>query len=264
MELKLKTLQNFRVLQEEQENGKAVIICTAGGQPIPLVKCAENPNQILVPVRKGRIVMIAEVTDDGDSIYVYRICSTYQQQGEYYARTEVLNSYVKGAWAHQLPASFKPAEEILRQKLHSSKQIVFAAQPIFIPVRQSQKGYDVLDEECGSERSTIICRPDQKPAKAVYFYQKPRGDAGKQAVVEIGPRYRILRGGRTESGYVIDIYMVDRMCCLAGQRLAEVHLLNKCVDGIWQHGLPIQLRPLIISLIDKIEENDTETVVSRM
>ena len=265
MELELiTTSQNYHVLQEEQRGGKAVIICTANGQPVQMIESAEHPKQILVPVKKGRIVMIGTKGAFSDEIFVLRVRSTYSCKGQYYAVTDLLNIFRDGKWQNPLPASFSSARDVLLKKMHSTREIVFAAQPVLLPVRQSKKGYAVLDEECGAECSTIVCCPDGIPAKAVYIYQRSHGESGKQAVVEIGPRYRVLRGKRTQSGYEIYIYIVERLGFLSGQRVAEASLINKCVDGHWQHGLPVEMRPLISTLIDKIEGNDTETIISKM
>lgn len=266
MEIKLvNTSQNYHALQEVQGNGRAVIACTANGKPLQMIKNDNKADaRILVPVKKGRMILIGTATEDGDVIEICRVLSTFSKNGKFFAQTEVLNEFRNGKWANVLPNSFVEACDVLLRKLHSSERIVFALRPIFLEIQQSKKGYAVLDEECGAERSTIVCRPNGKPSKAVYYYPRTRHQIGKQAVVEVGPRYRILRGKKTEDGYNISIYVVERLVCLDGKRVAEVQLLNRCVNGRWQHGLPKELRPLVSVLVDKIEETDAETIVSQL
>ena len=267
MEIQLiRTLQNFYVLQEEQGNGKAVVVCTAHGEPLQMIRNDNKADaRILVPVKKGRMILIGTTDEDGDVIEIYRVKATKaSKNGKCFAQVVALNEFRNGHWANRLPTSFNKVCEVLLRKLHSSEPVVFASRPIFLEVQQTKRGYDVLHEECGAERSTIVCCPNGNPAKAVYYYKRSGHEVGKQAIVEVGPRYRVLRGKGTENGYEIEIYVIERLSYLSGQRIAEAQLVNRYVDGRWMHGNPVELKPLITTLIDKIEETDTETIVSKL
>ena len=262
----VKTPRNTYAMWEEQGNGKAVIVCQADGQPSQalMINKSVKPKQALVPVKKNRIIMVGEHCENSDVIMIYRVLYAFSNKnGQPMVKAEPINIFKNNKWISALPSSFRPIVELMHNKLNNKEDVVTATAPVFLDARKSEKGYAVMEEECGPV-STIVCYPDGTPAKSIYVHQKARGVCGKQAVIPVFPRYKILRGTRVDDGYEIVLYSILHTFTGKDGKQLEVKMLNKCVNGKWKYSIDLHLRPLVETLIDKLEGTDTETVVSKM
>ena len=264
----LKTEKNVYALWETQSPKEVVIICKADGTPanaMHLNKSIDAPKQALVPVKKNQYVLVGNNSDEGEMISVYKVVYPFtNNHGSHLVKVEEVCEHKNGMWNNPLPKELAYMVDVLLSKLRGFSKRVVAKMPATLKVSRTKKGFFALYENCGSEESTIVCTPGGGEATSVFVFDKEKGKAGRQAIVPIFGRYKVLRGRQTDEGQEISIYNVVRTFVDKGGPQAEVELLNHCLNGRWQTDVPRNLRPVVNLLIEKIEMRDTETLYSKM
>ena len=264
----VKTEKNVYALWETQSKKEVVIICKADGTPanaMHLNKSVDEPKQALVPVKKNQVVLIGNNSKEGEVVSVYRVIYPFtNNHGAHLIKVEEMGEFKNGTWNSPIPAELTYMVDVVLSKLRGFSKRVVAKQPITLKVIKTKKGFFALYENCGSEESTIVCTPGGGEATSVFVFDKEKGRAGRQAIIPIFGRYKVLRGRRTDEGQEISIYNIVRTFVGHGGPQAEVELLNHCLNGKWQTAVPCNLRPVVNLLIEKIEMTDTETLYSKM
>lgn len=264
----LKTEKNVYALWETQSKKEVVIICKADGSPassMHLNKTVDAPKQALIPVKKNQYVMIGCNNKEGEIVSVYRVIYPFtNNHGVHLVKVEEMGELRNGTWNNQLPKELSYMVDVLLSKLRGFSKRVVAKIPLTLKVSRTKKGFFALYENCGRDESTIVCTPGGGEATSVFVFDKEKGKAGRQAIIPIFGRYKILRGRQTDEGQEISIYKVVRTFVGKGGPQAEVELVNHYLNGKWQTTVPCNLRPVVNLLIEKIEMRDTETLYSKM
>lgn len=263
-----KTEKNVYALWEMQDEHEAVIICKADGSPanaMHLNKPLVAPKQALVPVKKGQYVLIGKSGKEGEKVTIYRVAYPFtNNHGVHLIKVETVCECQNGAWTAQVPEGLPYMVDVLLSKLRGLSKRVVAKLPITLKVTRTKKGFFALCECCGANESTIICTPGGGEAASIFIYEKEKGKAGRQAIVPIFGRYKVLQGHQTDEGEEVFVYSVIRTFTDKQGPQAEVELVNHYLNGKWQDTLPYGLRHAAALLIEKIEMTDTETVFSKM
>lgn len=252
--------QKAYALWEECSAHTATAIFKADGMSPKALKEGgkHSSRQALVQIKKDMFVVFR----DHDLVKVCQVLYPFtNKNGQHFVKAEVINVKNHGQWQKTPNDVVKQMAMTVEQKI--KKDSVVSVPPLTIPLFNSNNGYNILYEQCGAECSTIVCKPNGKPAKSVYMFSKP-GEQGRQAVVPVFPHFKVLRGHRTVEGYEISIYEILRTFINHNGPQAEVVLCNHCVNGQWQKDVPPKVFSLAISLIDKIEGTDTMTILSKM
>lgn len=263
-----KTEKNVYALWEVQDENEAVIICKADGSPasaMHLNKAVSAPKQALVPVKKGQFVLVGKNCDDGEMVTIYRVVYPFtNNHGVHLVKVETMCEGKNRVWNSPIPQGLSYMVEVLISKLRGLSTRVVAKLPTTLKVSRTKKGFFALYECCGANESTIICTPGGGEASSVFIFDKEKGKAGRQAIVPIFGRYKILSGHQTDEGEEIFVYSVIRTFTDKQGPQAEVELINHYLNGKWQSGLSPSLRHAAALLIEKIEMTDTETIYSKM
>lgn len=252
--------QKAYALWEERSENKATAIFKADGMPPKALKEGKknSERQALVQVKKDMYI----VSRDHAEVKVYHVLYPFtNKNGRHLIKAEVINVKNNGRWKKTPDDVVKQMAKAVDQKV--KKDTLVSVQPLTIPIFISRNGYNILYEQCGAECSTIVCEPNGRPAKSVFMFTQP-GEYGRQAVVPVFPHFKVLQGHRTAEGYEISIYEILRTFTDHNGPQAEVALRNHYANGRWQKEVPPKVRPLTMSLIDKIEGTDTRTILSKM
>ena len=262
-----KTEKNVYALWETQSKDEAVIICNADGTPanaLHLNKPVAAPKQALVPVKKNQYVLIG-TSGEGETVSVYKVVYPFtNSHGVHLVKVEEICKLQNGMWNSQLPKDLSYMVDVLLSKVRGFSQRVVANMPVTLPLFRTKKGFFALYENCGAGESTIVCTPGGGEAASVFVFDKEKGKPGRQAIIPVFGRYKILRGHQTDEGQEISIYNVIRTFVGKGGPQAEVKLINHGLNGKWLQEVQRNLRPVVDLLIDKIEMTDTETLYSKM